>query len=562
MINKVLSIVIFLLTTFSINNFAIASDCKYCCNRRATLSDFKNNKNPEFEEQQKKWMDCMSEEMGGEETFDPENSVYEEAIESCEHLEPESWLYMYPSSVLTNLAVNLTTDYFHLLWTFSYPYNPMVHKNEYIFKGSYEGDIDDGSTINGKPLVSRFLLELYYAGDNEELIKSWETKNSINSIPAHYGAMMRKADSKMSGDKPIHEKLLWDFEKTPVECDIKPQKKEIFPGQMIDIIISNCKGRKGQPSREFQRLVATAEHGYFANGAPVLDPDYEAFSYGDGNVKIKYQAPGNCNNTEDVISVYNSCDIYNSNLHPLELTEKNKRIGETKVKLICEKGFITVTRKFTKRVERREFSKDKDGAIDWTSVKKTIETNTVGIRGKLVHDTGMLMPEMSPYGGQYWDHFHVEESEIVSNHAKRSEITNASGISSTYYASTVGTPGVPELLFRDKSMLRMIYDRDKKKLLNAGLPGNFVDTNWTIKHDEVSTRDGVVTDEKHTSSDSKKSFSVMRIEEGDVPLEINGGDKNYYGSENERTEIYETLPDGGYERGFIDHTFTWNISLE
>jgi len=563
MIKKPLSILVFILTTISFSNPVIASDCMYCCERRAILSDFKNHHNPDFEEQQKRWMDCIEEGLGGGNGYDPDGSVYEEAIEACKPLEPEYGLYMYPSSVLSNLVENLTTPYFHMLATFWISYNPMVHKSEYQFKGSYEGDIDDGSTIDGKPLVSRFILELYYSGDNEELIKSWKTEKSVNKIPAHYRTMMRNPDSKMSSDKPIHEKLLWDFEKTPVECDIRPQKEEVFPGQMIDITISNCKGKEGQPSREFQRLVATAKHGYIANGAPVPDPEYEAFSYGDGNVKIKYQAPGNCNNKEDVISVYNSCDIYNSTLHPLELTEKNKEIGEAKIKINCEKGFINITRKFTKRVERREFSKDKDGAVDWTSLKRTVEIHTVGIRGKLVHDAGLLMPEMSPYSGQYWDHFHVEDSEIVSHHAKRSEITNASGISSTYYASTVGTPGVPELLFRDKSMLRMIYDIDKKELLDAKLPGNIVYADWTIKHDMVQTRDGAVTQEEHTSSNSpREGFTVIRIEEGDEPLEINGGDKNYYGSENERTEIHETLPDGGYEKGFIDHKFTWNISLE
>ena len=562
MINRLLSILLFILTTISFSNPAIASDCMYCCERRAILTDFRNDKNPDFEEQQKKWMDCIEEGLGGGNGYDPDGSAYEEALESCKHLVPESGLYMYPSSVALNLGVNLTTQYFQLIWTFLDFSNPLAQKSEYKFTGSYEGDIDDGLTIEGKPLVSRFILELYYAGDNEELIKSWKTEKSINSIPAHYKAMMRDADSKMSSDKPIHEKLLWDFEKTPVECDIEPQKEEVFPGQMIDITISNCKGRKGEPSREFQRLVATVKHGYIANGAPVLDPDYEAFSYGDGNVKIEYQAPGTCDNREDVVSVYNSCDIYNSTLHPLELTKKNKEIGEAKIKINCEKGFINITRKFTKRVERREFSKDEDGTVHWTSLKKTIETNTVGIRGKLVHDAGFLMPDLSPYAGQYWDSFQIENIEIVSNHAEFSEVMNGSGGISTLYEATVGTPGASKLLWGDTGMLRLIYDKEKRILLDAKIPANIVDTDWTIQYDKVVTREGVVINEQHTSKNARKGFTVMRIEEGDVPVESNGGDKNYYGSENERTEIHETLPDGGYEKGFIDHKFTWNISLE
>jgi len=147
MINKPLSILLFILTIISFGNSAIASDCKYCCERRAILSDFRNNKNPDFEEQQKKWMDCVNEGLGGGNAYDPDGSVYEEVIEACKHLEPEYGLYMYPSSVLSNLVENLTTPYFHMLASFWNLYNPLVHKSEYKFKGSYEGDIDDGSTI-------------------------------------------------------------------------------------------------------------------------------------------------------------------------------------------------------------------------------------------------------------------------------------------------------------------------------------------------------------------------------------------------------------------------------
>ncbi len=71
--------------------------------------------------------------------------------------------------------------------------------------------------------------------------------------------MVKNRDSKMSEDKPIHEKLLWDFEKTPVECEIKPEKKELYPGETIDIILSNFKDRKGLRSRSFQRVLAHVE---------------------------------------------------------------------------------------------------------------------------------------------------------------------------------------------------------------------------------------------------------------------------------------------------------------
>lgn len=172
------------------------------------------------------------------------------------------------------------------------------------------------------------------------------------------------------------------------------------------------------------------------------------------------------------------------------------------------------------------------------------------------------MPEMSPYSGQYWDSFHIENIEIVSNHAELSVVKNGSGGISTLYEATVGTPGTSKLFWGDAGMLRLIYDKEKRTLLDAKIPTNIVDTDWTVQYDMVDTREGNVIDEKHTSAESRRGFTVKRIEEGDVPVEINGGDRNYYGSENERTEIDETLPDGGYEKGFIDQTFTWNISLE
>jgi len=72
--------------------------------------------------------------------------------------------------------------------------------------------------------------------------------------------MFTNRDAAIRQDKPI-ENLLWDFEKQPSQCDINPDKEELFPGQEIRVKISSFVDVEGRKSREFNRIVVQAVDG-------------------------------------------------------------------------------------------------------------------------------------------------------------------------------------------------------------------------------------------------------------------------------------------------------------
>lgn len=306
-----------------------SQDCNYCCKRIAVLGEFVNLHNPDFDEEQAEWTKCMDSQLKGITVFDPEDPRYKEAVENCKHLEPESWENMYPTSVQSKLTEVFTSEYFHMI--------SKDHKGkqtEYMFKGSYEANIN-GTSGRTEQVKSRFILELYYnGGKTQELIKKWITEGNINSIPAHYRKMFDNSDAKTRNDRPINEKLLWEFEKIPVECKIEPEKEHLGAGEKMKIELKDFKDRKGRSSREFNRIVIKVKEGKILNGEKSnLNPDYRVFIVGNGTISALYEAPESCDKKKDMIYVYNACDVLDPSYLPLSETETNTKIAEKEIKI-------------------------------------------------------------------------------------------------------------------------------------------------------------------------------------------------------------------------------------
>jgi len=309
-----------------------SANCPFCCKRKATLEDFINKNNPDFDERQDEWMKCMNSQLKGWSSFDPDDPKVKKARADCKYLEPESWEYIYPSLVRSKLIQTFTTEYFHLLQA-GHP----EKKPEYAFKGSYEVGLSEKSDVDGQPVTSRFILELYFNGNPQEQIKTWATEKKIdNPVPAHLRSMFTNRDAKTRQDRPIHE-LLRDFEKRPEKCDINPDKEELFPGQEIKVKISNIVDFEGRKSREFNRIVVQAVKGEIIGGTTLVsDPELKAFQVGKEDITFTYVAPDEENSqaTEDKIVIYNSCDILRKDEYPMPKTELKDKIAEKKIKLI------------------------------------------------------------------------------------------------------------------------------------------------------------------------------------------------------------------------------------
>lgn len=276
-----------------------------------------------------------------------------------------------------------------------------------MFKGSYEADIEDGSTISygslkGEPCKSRFILELYYNGKYQELVKRWVTEKRINSIPAHYKAMFEDRDAKTREDRPIQEKLLWEFEKIPISCVIKPEKDVVEPDEQISIEITAFKDRKGRNSREFNRIVVQALEGEILNGEKsTFDPGYRVFTVGNGSVTVLYKAPELGEITEDMIYAYNSCDILDTESLPLSETKIKDKIAERKIKIERGgdwKGTVTYKRN-----------------ISWTDTLPTPSGGTVTYKRKLKEDATVHVT--LKYTHSYGTDDYLEEVTITGNYS-------------------------------------------------------------------------------------------------------------------------------------------------
>jgi hypothetical protein len=554
---NLLSFQFFLIVSLLFSNIVSYADCQYCCKRRAFLAEFVNPHNPDFEKAQDEWVKCIEREMKGYKTLLENDPIYQKALSKCK-APPD---YMTPSSVGRFLIHILTTDYFHFS-SVSGSAIPSSVKAEYFFRGSFEMGIDDGAFLpNGKPVTSRFKLALYYNGDSEELVKEWQDEKSHpNPIPGHNNSMFKNPTAKMREDTPIHEKLLWDFEKTPVECEIKPEKKELYPGEAIDITLSDFKDRKGQRSRSFQRIVANAEHGYVLNGTPVSDPEYEAYWVGENNPKIKYSAPCTCEQTQDTITIYNSCDILKRAVHPLELTTKKDKIAELKVKIKCDKGSLTILRTDKHRQNKNRVDKDKDGKVIYTLDENLVETMSVSIKAKLVHQGGMAIPGTDHF--REW--YKVKNPRIISRYVQHNKDKKGRGSNTTLDASEKGEFEKTLLVQPNPhEMLVVIYNKDKTKIVNAIIPAYFAETKWKNKIDLIETRQGVTTKEEHKTRKEKERFLAGRFKKpASNPYNITGNPKSFSSREEDNEATYDTILDKGYITTIKERVYNWSVSLE
>ena len=405
MLKKSLLISFFVILIFSFSARTFSSDCRFCCKRRAILDNFINKHNPDFDEKQEEWMQCMNSQLNGWFTFNPDDPKLKEAHENCKHLEPESWEYMYPSRVFSKLVGAFRTEYFQLVNKGS-----QEKKSEYVFRGSYEANLNEASGINNQLVTSRFILELYYKGNPQEHIKTWITEKKIkNPVPAHFRSMFTSSNAKTRPDRPLHE-ILWDFEKIPIKCNINPAKDLVKPDEEISIDVTSFKDQNGRTLRKFNRVAVQAKNGKILNGVKSSsNPDLRIFTLRKSAIKVLYKAPESCEETEDVIYVYNSCDILDVDSVPLPETEPRDKIAERIIQLDCGADWTgTVTYKRNINWTDKKLTK----YHTMTSTRSLTEQATIRVPLKYTHsyETEDYFDEGAPIGSYT---FSIMEQDVI-----------------------------------------------------------------------------------------------------------------------------------------------------
>jgi len=317
------------------------------CARHGMLIEFLNPHNPDYEQRLKEWNECMRQQLGNRE-FKEEDSLNPElndAIEKCKALDPPDKWYCYPSIMSAYMGERFTNPCFHFLSPIFYA--PGTDKPpEYIFKGSYEANIEGGGLIeysdgSKKPVTAKMELRLYYNGNSPELIQEWSSENS-NNYPR---ALFNKLKTPKSLN-PIFE----EFEKRPVSIDVEvPTQEELCEKGKGIIVLSGFKDAGGNASREFNRIVVSIYRGKILNGADSdYGPDYKVFNVGEGEVRVEYQPPEDKDDGYEWLRVYNSCDILPKEKHPLSVTVPDELIVDQHFPIVCGfyKGTITVSKKW------------------------------------------------------------------------------------------------------------------------------------------------------------------------------------------------------------------------
>jgi hypothetical protein len=247
-------------------------------------------------------------------------------------------------SLISRLAETLTSPCFHLQRTDIVVPEPEAARfgskakpPEYVFEAKYEENLNqrgaDGSTV-----MNRLTIDLFYDGSPREQVASWSVTSGINSYTACVNRMFKNADAVMKGVRPI-EALLEDFERRPVFCRIDlGDKRELKPGEEVEVKLLDFRDRKGRPSKYFNRVIVEVEHGRVDGGIPVVsDPEGDrrcAFRLDDLPLTLVYTAPSEGGQSVDRITVYSSCQILDDGKVLMELTEPNTKIAEEEIKVV------------------------------------------------------------------------------------------------------------------------------------------------------------------------------------------------------------------------------------
>jgi len=297
----------------------------------------------------------------------------------------------YCRSIKTSLAQLMVDNCFHLLneeFVNAYRQNANqegwasivkpsnVPEHEYSFETEFVSGLNEFND-EGRPIRSRLTVKLYFEGEQRELIHTWQTQGTwdtiSNSGTTWLGHVMKLNSAYKSGPDIIE--IIERFEKRPVDFNINPERNDLDAGEIIDFDLTEFKDIFGEASREFNRIVVHAYEGDILNGDPCnIGPDYRVFKLNNGSVKVKYRAPSDCNVSSDRFTVYSSCDILPNSRVPIVETQIKERIFEKEFAINCYDAKLNISGKYEKIIKTSK--KDtKDGSVDNHSLNESLEVS-------------------------------------------------------------------------------------------------------------------------------------------------------------------------------------------
>lgn len=201
----------------------------------------------------------------------------------------------------------------------------------------------------------RIEATLFFVGEGyDEQVETWEVEEPGDSLTVDkviWPSFLDKLANKINNGAEITE-IIERFEKRPVTVDVGCDKEDFEPGEVVDVFLTGFKGKYGQTSREFNRIMVQVSEGDIINGATCeLGEDYKVFKVENDFIKISYKAPGDCGNLSVKFTIYNSCDILSEEKLWLNVTQINDRITEKDYALSCYDAKVSVKGTYDKQLD-------------------------------------------------------------------------------------------------------------------------------------------------------------------------------------------------------------------
>lgn len=319
-------------------------------------------------------------------------------------------------SVFSRIAELATAPCFHLSGSEadSYPenlraagsvagYGPERRIAEYSFESELVSGLNETGP-DGRPVRSKWIISLWFEGNQRELVHSWQTLGTQEKRPSSpterntgttfsgHGNMMSKQFSDGQSIPDIIER----FEKRPVECTVTPEYEWLGYGEDMEIKITDFKDSYGQNSREFNRIIVHADNGEITNGDECdVGPGYKVFEVSkEGIVRARYRAPGDGSDDSDIITVYNTCEVLPKYKVPYSKTGIDDKIAEKRIEINSYDAVLTLTATIHKdRMTSSEGSNQTEAGKDcrnsFSSRKEFLEEFYVTVRIMLDGNTIM-----------------------------------------------------------------------------------------------------------------------------------------------------------------------------
>jgi uncharacterized protein YxjI len=111
------------------------------------------------------------------------------------------------------------------------------------------------------------------------------------------------------------DKLIRDYERIPETCQVEVPEDKVRAGQTVTIRLTDFVDSEGRQTQWWQHVLVKANKGKILNGeaAAFSEEPYRVFKVGrEGVVNVEYQAPSECKDVTETLTVCNTCEMKES----------------------------------------------------------------------------------------------------------------------------------------------------------------------------------------------------------------------------------------------------------